>query len=52
MVQSGLTGFVLGMCGRVLLGASMLSVKEEVGPSAESEERQENCRNLMKVEKT
>lgn len=51
MVQGGLTGFVVGMCERALLGAYLFSVKEEVGPSAKSEERQENCRNLMKVEK-
>ena len=29
----------------------MFSVKEEVEPSAESGKGQENCRNLMKVEK-
>ena len=39
------------MGGGALLEASIFSVKEEVGPSAESEEGQENCKNLMKVEK-
>ena len=52
VVQGGLTGVVVGMWGGgALLGASIFSMKEEFGPSAESEEGQENCKNLMKVEK-